>query len=38
MAELLAGHPKRIKDNLGILQEAFKYLEDLLSKKLVQGA
>jgi hypothetical protein len=33
MEELLAGHPKRIRDNLGISQEGFLYLEDLLIEK-----
>lgn len=33
MAELLNGHPKRVKDNLGTSQEGFLYLEDLLIRK-----
>lgn len=31
--ELLQGHTKRIRDNLGVSQEGFIYLEDLLKKK-----
>src|ERR1700735_844936 len=30
MEELLAGHPKRIRDNLGISQEGFLQLKDIL--------
>jgi hypothetical protein len=30
MDELLTGHPIRIRDNLGISQEGFQYLKDLL--------
>jgi uncharacterized protein YhhL (DUF1145 family) len=33
MVELLTGHPQRIKDNLGLSQEAFLHLEDLLITK-----
>jgi hypothetical protein len=33
MYELLNHHPRRCRDNLGISQEGFKYLEDLLRRK-----
>jgi hypothetical protein len=33
MKELLNGHPRRIRDNLGVSQESFYLLEDLLIKK-----
>jgi hypothetical protein len=33
MEELLLGHPTRIKDNLGISQAGFRYLENLLIRK-----
>jgi hypothetical protein len=33
MQELLSGNPTRIKDNLGISREGFRYLEDLLIRK-----
>jgi DDE superfamily endonuclease len=33
MQELLDGHPTRIKDNLGISREGFRYLENLLIRK-----
>jgi hypothetical protein len=33
MKELLSGHSTRIKDNLGVTQEGFLYLEDLLIRK-----
>lgn len=33
MEELLSGHPVRIKDNLGISQAGFRYLENLLIRR-----
>jgi hypothetical protein len=33
MNELLADHPSRIKDNLGVTQEAFEHLEILLKQE-----
>jgi hypothetical protein len=33
MEELLAGHSKRMRDNLGISQAGFQYLEQLLIEK-----
>jgi hypothetical protein len=33
MEELLSGHPKRIKDSLGVSQKGFIQLEDLLKRK-----
>ncbi len=31
--ELLSGHPKRIRDNMGVTKEGFLYVEDLLIRK-----
>jgi hypothetical protein len=33
MEELLTGHPKRMRDNMGISQAGFQYLEQLLTQK-----
>jgi hypothetical protein len=33
MEELIYGHHRRIRDNLGVSQEGFMYLEDLLVRK-----
>jgi hypothetical protein len=33
MEELLNGHPERIRNNLGMTKESFRYIEDLLVRK-----
>jgi hypothetical protein len=33
MEELINGHPERIRNNLGMTKESFRYIEDLLVRK-----
>jgi hypothetical protein len=33
MEELLGGHPKRIRDNIGILLAGFRFIENFLKEK-----